>query len=99
MSDRESHAQQFDEWGKLAESGSFEAAYEALESAVGLLERGGMPLTDMTTCYELGIRLSKRCASLLRDAELKITQLDQSFQDDAESLAVATTPALFDLNG
>lgn len=99
MSGRESFAQQFDEWGGLAETGSFEAAYEALESAVGLLERGSMPLAEMTSCYELGIRLSKRCATLLRDAELKITQLDQSFQDDAESLAAATTPALFDLNG
>lgn len=99
MSDGGSFAQQFDEWIKQAESGSFEAAYEALESAVSLLERGGMPLADMTTCYELGIRLSKRCATLLREAELKITQLDQSFQDEAEALAAASTPTLFDLNG
>src|SRR6478609_11917555 len=99
MTNTSPNSSQFKTWENLAERGSFEEAFTAMEEAVGLLERGGLPLADMTDCYELGLRLSQRCATLLREAELKITQLDQSFQDDAESLAAATTPALFDLNG
>jgi len=93
------NSSQFKTWENLAERGSFEEAFAAMEEAVGLLERGGLPLADMTDCYELGLRLSQRCATLLREAELKITQLDESFQSDAESLATTATPTLFDLNG
>jgi len=93
------HSARFKTWENLAESGSFEEAFAAMEEAVGLLEQGGMPLADMTECYELGLRLSKRCATLLREAELKITQLDDSFQADSASLATSATPTLFDLNG
>jgi exodeoxyribonuclease VII small subunit len=93
------HSKHFKAWENLAESGSFEEAFAAMEEAVSLLEQGGMPLADMTECYELGLRLSKRCATLLREAELKITQLDESFQADSASLAISATPTLFDLNG
>jgi len=89
----------FKTWENLADSGSFEEAFAAMEEAVGLLEQGGMPLADMTECYELGLRLSNRCATLLREAELKITQLDDSFLADSASLATSVTPTLFDLNG
>jgi exonuclease VII small subunit len=36
----------------------------------------------MTACYELGLRLSRRCSTLLREAELRISLLDQSLADD-----------------
>ena len=99
MTENRPSSSQFKTWENLAERGSFEEAFAAMEEAVGLLERGGLPLADMTDCYELGLRLSKRCATLLREAELKITQLDESFQSEAESLATSAAPTLFDLNG
>ena len=99
MTKQSRNSTQFKTWENLAEQGSFEEAFAAMEEAVDLLERGGMPLSDMTDCYELGLRLSKRCATLLREAELKITQLDESFQSDTASLATSAAPTLFDLNG
>ena len=99
MTEKSPNSSQFETWENLSERGSFEEAFAAMEEAVGLLERGGLPLADMTNCYEIGLRLSKRCATLLREAELKITQLDETFQSDAESLATSATPTLFDLNG
>lgn len=99
MTVHSSYSSIFETWENLAEGGSFEDAFAAMEEAVGMLERGGMPLADMTNCYELGLRLSRRCATLLREAELKITQLDESFLADSESQATSAAPTLFDLNG
>lgn len=66
------------EWAKLAEEGDFEPAYDALEQAVALLEEGGLSLSLMTDCYEVGLRLSKRCNDLLRSAELRVSVLEQT---------------------
>jgi exodeoxyribonuclease VII small subunit len=66
------------DWARLAESGDFEPAYEALEEAVALLETGGLSLTLMTDCYEVGLRLSKRCNDLLRSAELRVSVLERT---------------------
>ena len=74
--------ERFTEWSRLAEDGEFEPALAALEESVTLLEDGGLALSTMTECYELGLRLSRRCSTLLRDAELRISLLDQSFADD-----------------
>ena len=76
----------FTEWRQLAESGDFEPVLAALEESVGLLEQGGLTLAAMSECYELGLRLSRRCTTLLRDAELRITLLDQEYarsEDDS----------------
>lgn len=69
----------FAEWRELAATGEFEPALAALEASVTLLESGGLTLAAMTDCYELGLRLSRRCADLLRAAELRISVLDQEF--------------------
>lgn len=76
------------EWNQLAESGDFEAAYAALEESVGLLESGGLSLSLMTECYEAGLRLSKRCADLLRSAELRVAVLEQSLTGTEEATAL-----------
>lgn len=80
MSD--SIGKRFAEWSQLAEEGEFEPALAALEESVALLEDGGLSLATMTECYELGLRLSRRCSTLLREAELRISLLDQSFAED-----------------
>lgn len=71
-------------WKKLADDGDFEPAYEALEQAVELLELGGLPLSLMTECYEVGLRLSKRCNDLLRSAELRVSVLEQTLVETEE---------------
>jgi exodeoxyribonuclease VII small subunit len=72
------------DWARLAEDGDFEPAYEALEEAVTLLEAGGLSLTLMTDCYEVGLRLSKRCNDLLRSAELRVSVLEQTLVETEE---------------
>lgn len=76
-------ATEFKTWQIIAESGDFEASLSALEQSVALLEQGGLSLANMTDCYELGLKLSKRCSDLLREAELRVTLLDREFAEDA----------------
>lgn len=84
-------AERFAEWSRLAEDGEFEPALAALEESVALLEDGGLSLATMTECYELGLRLSRRCSTLLREAELRISLLDQSFAEDDAATAIHET--------
>jgi exodeoxyribonuclease VII small subunit len=75
----------FASWRALSETGDFEAVLAALEESVALLERGGLPLATMTECYELGLKLSRRCTTLLREAELRIFTLDQEYADQQQT--------------
>ncbi len=80
-------SQRFLAWDAIMTSGSFEDAHAALEESVHLLESGGLTLDQMTHCYEAGIRLSRRCTDLLKQAELQISILEDSIADadDPES--------------
>ena len=40
------------------------------------MERGDTPLADLVAKFEEGSKLLKQCQSKLKDAELKIEQLD-----------------------
>jgi exodeoxyribonuclease VII small subunit len=51
---------------------SFENALERLESIVDSMEQGQIPLADLLTKYEEGMKLLKVCEGRLKDAELKI---------------------------
>ncbi len=62
----------------LASTGEFEAVKEGLERCVALLEQGGLTLSASVDYYELGLLLSARCQTLLREAELRISVLEQS---------------------
>ena len=63
---------------QLAATGEFEAVKDGLERCVALLEQGGLTLSESVDYYELGLLLSARCQTLLRDAELRISVLEQS---------------------
>ena len=63
---------------------SFEDAYTQLEHTVRTLEEGGMPLDETTRLFEEGMRLAHICQQHLNTAELKITQLQQSFGEQME---------------
>jgi exodeoxyribonuclease VII small subunit len=51
---------------------SFEAALEQLETIVGRLEAGDLPLEESLELFESGIELSRRCNATLDSAERRI---------------------------
>ena len=54
---------------------SYEEAFAELEAVVTALEGEQRPLDEAIALYERGQALSKRCAALLGQAELKVRQL------------------------
>jgi len=58
-----------------AEEPSFEAALDRLEAIVGRLEDGDLALEDALAGFEEGVRLSRRLADRLADAERRIERL------------------------
>ena len=68
-----------------ADSLSFEEAFRRLSDMAETLEDGGLTLADATARYEEGMSLVRRCNQLLDDAELKITNLRDSFATSSNS--------------
>ncbi|WP_225027938.1 exodeoxyribonuclease VII small subunit [Xinfangfangia pollutisoli] len=66
---------------------SFEEALAALETVVGQLERGDVPLDQSIALYERGAALKAHCAARLKDAEEKVEKIRL-----AEGRAVGTDP-------
>ena len=58
---------------------SFEDAFRRLSEMAESLEDGGLTLAQATARYEEGMNLVGRCNRLLDEAELKITNLRDSF--------------------
>ena len=58
---------------------SFEEAFRRLSEMAESLEDGGLTLAQATARYEEGMNLVGRCNHLLDEAELKITNLRDSF--------------------
>lgn len=54
---------------------SFEDAMQELESVVGKLERGEVPLEDSIALYERGAALKARCETKLKEAEEKVAKI------------------------
>ena len=65
--------------------GSFEDALGALEAVVAHLERGRLSIDESVTWYELGLGLSRRCADLLQQAELRISTIEEQYAVDAHN--------------
>ncbi len=51
---------------------SFEKSLEELETIVGKLENGDLPLEESLELFEKGIKLSRECRDRLTSAERKI---------------------------
>ena len=64
---------------------SLEETFQRLEEIVQTLEQGGLPLNDRLALYEEGMVLARRCQQHLREAELKITQLQASWQEEEQA--------------
>lgn len=54
---------------------SFEEAMRELESVVGKLESGDVPLEDSIKLYERGAALKEHCQKKLAEAEEKVAQI------------------------
>ena len=63
----------------VGDSDSFEHSFQRLSEMAEQLEAGGLTLAEATTCFEEGMRLVQFCNQLLNDAELKITELKESY--------------------
>ncbi|MBQ2391096.1 MAG: exodeoxyribonuclease VII small subunit [Clostridia bacterium] len=60
---------------------TFETAMKRLEEITSLLESGNLSLDDSIKLYEEGAKLSVFCDKKLKEAQLKITQLDECEED------------------
>jgi len=60
---------------KKIEKMSYEEAFTELETIVATLENEQHALDESMSFFERGQKLSKRCALLLEEAELKVRQL------------------------
>jgi exodeoxyribonuclease VII small subunit len=54
----------------------FEESVERLETLIEAMENGDIPLADLVAKFEEGSKLLKQCQSQLKEAELKIEQLN-----------------------
>ncbi len=54
---------------------SFEESLKQLESIIGKLERGDLPLEESVRLFEEGIKLSDTCKADLESAEGKVQML------------------------
>lgn len=61
---------------------SFENSLKRLEEISNLLESGEVSLEDSLKLYEEGINLAKNCYSILKEAEIKITQLKKQLETE-----------------
>ena len=73
----------------------FEEALKQLESIVGAMEAGDLPLEAMLERYEAGTRLVEICQAKLAAAEVKIQQLEKGAEGalGLKPLAADTTEA------
>lgn len=67
---------------------SFERALAELESIVGKLEKGDVPLEESITLYARGEALKARCDALLKDAEARVEKITQG----SDGRATGTVP-------
>jgi exodeoxyribonuclease VII small subunit len=85
MSERDSGELSYSALAETAVSGTFEAALQGLEVVVEHLERGMLPIDEAIAWYELGLRLAQRSEVLLRNAELRVSELHEAFGISSES--------------
>jgi len=55
---------------------SFEQALDGLTGLVEKLESGELPLEESVAAFEQGVKLSRRCETLLDQAEQRLQVLD-----------------------
>ena len=72
------------------EAPTFEKSVERLEGLIQAMENGDTPLADLVAKFEEGSKLLNHCQTQLKEAELKIEQLNlktgelEKFDDSRE---------------
>ena len=72
------------------EAPTFEKSVERLEGLIQAMENGDTPLADLVAKFEEGSKLLNHCQTQLKEAELKIDQLNlktgelEKFDDSSE---------------
>ena len=72
------------------EAPTFEKSVERLEGLIKAMENGDTPLADLVAKFEEGSKLLNHCQAQLKEAELKIEQLNlktgelENFDDSSE---------------
>jgi len=72
------------------EAPTFEESVVRLEALIQAMENGDTPLADLVAKFEEGSKLLKQCQVQLKEAELKIEQLNlktgqlEAFDDSSE---------------
>jgi exodeoxyribonuclease VII small subunit len=72
------------------ESPTFEKSVECLEGLIQSMENGDTPLAELVAKFEEGSKLLNHCQAQLKEAELKIEQLNlktgelENFDDSIE---------------
>ncbi len=59
-----------------AEALTFEEAFAQLQTVIGQLEGGELPLDAAVVAFEQGMRLAQHCNTLLDGAELRVQALE-----------------------
>ncbi len=67
------------------ESMDFETAFNALQEIITKLESAELPLEEALRLYEEGKRLSTLCASILENAQLRVTTLGEEAADETKT--------------
>ena len=62
----------------MDENTTFETAYAELEAIVGQLDSGELTLEQSVALYERGRKLGAYCQTLLDQAELRVSQLEDN---------------------
>jgi exodeoxyribonuclease VII small subunit len=62
----------------MDENTTFETAYAELEAIVGQLDSGELTLEQSVALYERGRKLAAYCQTLLDQAELRVSQLEDN---------------------
>ncbi len=61
-----------------------EQSLEDLERIVVSLEKGDLPLAEAIRQFERGVRLTRRCQSVLKEAEQKVKVLSEGMLEDVD---------------
>ncbi|HEU4334126.1 MAG TPA: exodeoxyribonuclease VII small subunit [Candidatus Eisenbacteria bacterium] len=64
---------------------TFEAMMERLEALVEKLEEGNLSLQESIDSFEEGMKLVKRCSTVLQEAELRIQKLTRDAEETPAS--------------
>ena len=68
-----------------------EQSLKDLEQIVVSLEKGNLPLAEAIRQFERGVKLTRRCQTVLKEAEQKVQVLSEGMLEDVDPLTLRKT--------